>query len=120
VLEVHDLKNDEPYYLAMMLVGAYQEVMGNFHNLFGTTNEAHVIVASDGEYHIGRILAGSNVGDMTSFARYEKDFLQGGFRSLLNRQIKQGKLTEDDASRLTTEYESHYDGYTYLNGNGRR
>lgn len=120
VLEVHDLKHDEPYYLAMMLVGAYQEVMGNFHNLFGTTNEAHVIVGSDGEYHIGRVLPGSNVGDMTSFARYEKDFLQGGFRTLLNRQIKQGKLTEADATRLTGEYEGHYDGYTYLNGNGRR
>ena len=44
VLEVHDLKPGEPYYLAMMLIGAYQEVMGNFHNLFGTTNEAHIII----------------------------------------------------------------------------
>jgi len=120
VLEVHDLKNNEPYYLAMMLVGAYQEVMGNFHNLFGTTNEAHVIISSDGEYHISRVLNGSNVGEMTSFARYEKDFLQGNFQTLLNRQIKKGKLTEEQVTRLTVEYDSHYDGYTYLNGNGDR
>jgi arginine decarboxylase len=120
VLEVHDLKNGEPYYLAMMLIGAYQEVMGNFHNLFGTTNEAHVIIADDGEYHISRIIPGSNVGDMLSFARYEKEFLQDGFRNLLNRQIKKGKLTEEQADGLTEEYESHYLGYTYLVGNGHR
>ena len=118
VLEVHDLKDGEPYYLAMMLIGAYQEVMGNFHNLFGTTNEAHVIISEDGEYHISRSVPGSLVGDMLSFARYEKDFLQDGFRTLLNRQIKKGNLTEDDANRLFQEYESHYTGYTYLDPNG--
>ena len=120
VLEVHDLKPGEPYYLAMMLIGAYQEVMGNFHNLFGTTNEAHVIIAGNGEYHISRTISGSNVGEMTSFAKYEKEFLQDGFRNLLNRQIKKGNLTEEQAGRLTEEYETHYEGYTYLNGNGQK
>jgi len=120
VLEVHDLKPGEPYYLAMMLIGAYQEVMGNFHNLFGTTNEAHVIISGDGQYHISRVIPGSNVGDMVTFARYEKEFLQDGFRNLLNRQIKKGKLTEEQATSLSEEYESHYHGYTYLAGNGHR
>lgn len=120
VLEVHDLKSGEPYYLAMMLIGAYQEVMGNFHNLFGTTNEAHVIIANNGEYHINRIITGSNVGDMLSFARYEKDFLQDGFRTLLNRQIKKGKLTEEEANRLSTEYEDQFNSYTYLDANGQK
>jgi arginine decarboxylase len=120
VLEVHDLKDREPYYLAMMLIGAYQEVMGNFHNLFGTTNEAHVIIDVDGEYHISRVIPGSLVGDMLSFARYEKDFLQDGFRTLLNRQIKKGNLTEEQAAGLTEEYESHYTGYTYLDANGQK
>jgi arginine decarboxylase len=120
VLEVHDLKNNEPYYLAMMLIGAYQEVMGNFHNLFGTTNEAHVIISGDGEYHISRVIEGSNVGEMVSFAKYEKDFLQDGFRTLLNRQIKKGKLTEEEGGRLTEEYDTHFDGYTYLDTNGRQ
>src|SRR5262252_4355678 len=120
VLEVHDLQPGEPYFLAMMLIGAYQEVMGNFHNLFGTTNEAHVIVSGDGEYHISRVIPGSTVGDMVSFARYEKEFLQDGFRNLLNRQIKKGKLTEEQATGLADDYESHYHGYTYLTGNGHR
>ncbi|QQS46240.1 MAG: biosynthetic arginine decarboxylase [Acidobacteriota bacterium] len=120
VLEVHDLNEKEPYYLAMLLIGAYQEVMGNFHNLFGTTNEAHVIISGDGEYHISRIIHGSQLGDMLSFARYEKEFLQDGVRSLLNRQIKKGILTEDEASELAEKYESHYTDYTYLDTNGHR
>lgn len=119
VLEVHDLQKGEPYYLAMMLVGAYQEVMGNFHNLFGTTNEAHVVVGNDGEYHINRVIAGSQVGDMLTFARYEKEFLQENFRNQLNRQVKKGQLTETAAQTLTNEYERHYTGYTYLDSNGR-
>jgi arginine decarboxylase len=120
VLEVHDLKAGEPYYLALMLIGAYQEVMGNFHNLFGTTNEAHVIIDGDGQYHISRVIPGSQVGEMLSFAKYEKDFLQEGLRNLLNKQIRKGRLNEEAASRLMAEYEDHYTGYTYLNPNGRK
>ena len=120
VLEVHDLKKGEPYYLAMMLIGAYQEVMGNFHNLFGTTNEAHVIISGDGEYHISRIIQGSNVGDMTTFARYEKEFLQESFGNQLNRQVKKGQLTEEAARALTQAYEGYYHAYTYLDANRHR
>jgi len=120
VLEVHDLKGQEPYYLGVLLIGAYQEVMGNFHNLFGTTNEAHVILDSDGNHHVSRVIPGSQVGDMLSFARYDKDFLQEAFRAQLDRQLKKGRLTEDDATRLVVDYESHYAGYTYLDTNGRK
>ncbi len=119
VLEVHDLKPGEPYYLGMMLVGAYQEVMGNFHNLFGTTNEAHIIIDKDGEYHISRVIHGSPVGEMLTFARYEQEFLQKGFRKLLNREIKKGKLTEDKADTLLEDYDGFYNSYTYLDMNGR-
>ena len=119
VLEVHDLKPGEPYYLAMMLVGAYQEVMGNFHNLFGTTNEAHIIIDKDGEYHISKVIHGSPVGEMLTFARYEQEFLQKGFRKLLNREIKKGKLTEDKADLLLEDYDGFYHSYTYLDMNGR-
>ena len=121
VLEVHDLKDrNEPYYLALLLIGAYQEVMGNFHNLFGTTNEATVIIDRNGNYHIPKILQGSQVGDMLSYARYEKDFLAEGFRTSIDRQIKKGKLTLDEGTRLMSDYESHYGGYTYLDSNGQK
>ncbi len=118
VLEVHDLRDGEPYYLGMMLVGAYQEVMGNFHNLFGTTNEAHVLIDSNGEYHISRILPGSPLGEMLSFAKYERDFLQEGFSKLLDRQIKKGKLTDEEAQQLSQSYDYFYNSYTYLDANG--
>ncbi len=122
VLEVHDLNKDqnEPYYLAIMLTGAYQEVMGNFHNLFGTTNEAIVIIDGNGNYHFNRVLQGSQVADMLSYARYEKEFLQDSFRTSLDRQIKKGRLTLDEADRLVADYESHYTGYTYLDSNGQK
>lgn len=119
-LEVHDFSSDEPYYLAFMLIGAYQEVMGNFHNLFGTTNEAIVLIDGNGNYHLSRIIPGSQVGDMLSYAKYEREFLQDGFRTLLDRQIKKGRLTAEKADRLTAEYELHYTGYTYLDPTGRR
>jgi arginine decarboxylase len=119
-LEVHDYRSGEPYYLALLLIGAYQEVMGNFHNLFGTTNEAIVIIDANGDYHLSRVIAGSQVGDMLSYARYERDFLERGFRTQLDRQIKKGRLTAESAERLKDEYERHYTGYTYLDPNGSR
>jgi arginine decarboxylase len=109
----------EPYYRTVA-IGAYQEVMGNFHNLFGTTNEATVIIDGHGNYHIPKILQGSQLGDMLSYARYEKEFLQEGFRTSMDRQIKKGKLTLDEGTSLMSEYESHYVGYTYLDSNGQK
>lgn len=120
VLEVHDFNAQEPYYLALLLIGAYQEVMGSFHNLFGTTNEAMVLIDGKGDYHLSRIIAGSQVGDMLTFARYEREFLQEGFRTLLEKQMKKGRLTVEGADRLVAEYESHYTGYTYLDSNGQK
>ncbi len=120
VLEVHDLRSGEPYYLGMLLIGAYQEVMGNFHNLFGTTNEAHVTIDGNGEYHISRIIPGSPLSEMLTFAKYEKDFLQEGFRKSLNRQIKKGKLNEEGAAQLIADYDAYYNSYTYLDANGNK
>jgi arginine decarboxylase len=102
------------------LIGAYQEVMGSFHNLFGTPNEAIVVVDKKGGYHLSRITSGSQVADMLTFARYEKDFLHDSFRTLLERQMKKGRLTVEEADRLWAEYESHYTGYTYLESNGQK
>ena len=113
VLEVHDLNKDqnEPYYLAIMLTGAYQEVMGNFHNLFGTTNEA-IVIDGNGNYHFNRVLQGSQVADILPMRGMRK-ILQDSFRTSLDRQIKKGRLTSMRADRLVADYESHYTGYTY-------
>ena len=118
VLELHPLTKDEPYYLAFMLVGAYQEVMGNNHNLFGAPNEAHIHIDEDG-YLIKKVIRGTSIGHAAERARYERSFLHDGFRRLVAQRVKHEELTEAEAAELIEFYESRYDAYTYLTPNGK-
>jgi arginine decarboxylase len=118
VLELHPLIKDEPYYLAFMLVGAYQEVMGNNHNLFGTPNEAHIHVDEDG-YLIKKVIRGTSIGQAVERARYERSLLHDGFRRLVMGRVKREELTEAEAAGLIEFYESRFDAYTYLSINGK-
>jgi len=118
VLELHPLIAGEPYYLAFLLVGAYQEVMGNNHNLFGTPNEAHIHIDEDG-YLIKKVLRGMTVGEAVETARYEPGQLHDGFRRQVRQRIKQGALTEAEGAELTEFYESRAGAYTYLAVNGK-
>jgi arginine decarboxylase len=118
VLELHPLVKGEPYYLAFLLVGAYQEVMGNNHNLFGTPNEAHIHIDEDG-YLIKKVLRGMTVGEAVETARYEPGQLHDGFRRQVRQRIKQGELTEAEGAELVEFYESRADAYTYLAVNGK-
>ncbi|HBB94937.1 MAG TPA: arginine decarboxylase [Blastocatellia bacterium] len=113
VLELHKLNPDEPYYLAFMLVGAYQEVMGNNHNLFGAPNEAHIHIDEEG-YLIKKVIRGTTVGEAAGRARYERGLLHDGFRRQVTQRIKDGELTEAEAAELVNFYESRYDAYTYI------
>jgi arginine decarboxylase len=121
VLELHKLQPDEPYYLAFMLVGAYQEVMGNNHNLFGTPNEAHVFIDEEG-YLIRKVIRGTTVGQATERARYDRGLLHDGFRRQVAQRVKDEELSEAEAAEIIDYYESRYDAYTYLavNGDGTR
>jgi arginine decarboxylase len=118
VLELHPLIAGEPYYLAFLLVGAYQEVMGNNHNLFGTPNEAHIHIDEDG-YLIKKVLRGMTVGEAVETARYEPGQLHDGFRRQVRQRIKQGFLTEAEGAELVEFYESRAGAYTYLAVNGK-
>ncbi|MEX2287582.1 MAG: biosynthetic arginine decarboxylase [Planctomycetaceae bacterium] len=113
VLELHPF-NGQPYYLAIFLVGAYQEVMGSFHNLFGLPNEAHVVIDTDGRYHITKIVPGSRVGDMIAFARYDKTQAWEHFREFAKARITEGKLTPEAAQHVIEQYEADINRYTYL------
>jgi arginine decarboxylase len=119
VLELHKIDPDEPYYLAFMLVGAYQEVMGNNHNLFGTPNEAQVHIDEEG-YLIKKVIRGTTVGEAAGRARYERGMLHDGFRRQVNQRIKDGEITEAEGAELVTFYESRFDAYTYIAVNGNR
>ena len=120
VLELHKLEPGEPYYLAFMLVGAYQEAMGNSHNLFGAPNEAHIHIDDEG-YLIKKVIRGTTVGEAAGRARYERGLLHDGFRRQVTQRIKDGELTEAEGAELVNYYESRFDAYTYVlvNGNQR-
>jgi arginine decarboxylase len=119
VLELHKLDVNGPYYIAFMLVGAYQEVMGNNHNLFGTPNEAQIHIDDDG-YLIKKVIRGTTVGEAAGRARYERGLLHDGFRRQVQQRIKDGDLSEAEGSELVNFYESRYDAYTYIAVNGNR
>jgi len=119
VLELHALVPGETYYLAFLLVGAYQEVMGNNHNLFGAPHEAHIYIDDDG-YLIKKVIRGTTVGEATERARYERSLLHDGFRRLINQRVKDEELTEAQGTELAQFYESRYDAYTYLSVNGAK
>ncbi len=113
VLELHPFKG-QPYYLAIFLVGAYQEVMGSFHNLFGIPNEAQVVIDDDGSYHITKALNGSRISDMLSFARYDKQQVSENFKRLLQLRVAAGQLTQAQADVASQQYEAALNGGTYL------
>jgi arginine decarboxylase len=117
VLELHKLDN-EPYYLAMMLVGAYQEVMGNNHNLFGVPHEAHIHVGEDGHI-IKKVIQGSTVGDSLLQVRFEAPQIHEQFRRQVNKRIKDGKISDKAGHELIEYYENRIDAYTYLSPNGK-
>jgi arginine decarboxylase len=119
VLELHPLVPGEPYYLAFCLVGAYQEVMGNNHNLFGAPHEAHIWIDDEG-YLIKKVIRGTTVGEAAAGARYERSLLHDGFRRLINQRVKDEELTEAEGAELAQFYESRYDAYTYLSVNGSK
>ncbi len=119
VLELHSLIPGDTYYLAFLLVGAYQEVMGNNHNLFGTPHEAHIHIDEEG-YLIKKVIRGTTIGEATASARYERSLLHDGFRRLISRRVKDGELSEADGAELAQFYESRYGAYTYLSVNGAK
>lgn len=113
VLELHPFTGD-PYYIAIFLVGAYQEVMGSNHNLFGRTNEAHVIIDTEGRYHIKKIIQGSRIGDMLIAARYDKGQAWESMQRMIDARVAGGLLSEEAAGSLMKQYESDINRYTYL------
>lgn len=119
VLELHKLVKGESYYLAMMLVGAYQEVMGNNHNLFGVPHEAHVYIGEDG-YIIKKVVYGATLGDAVSSVRFEPGQLHDTFRRSVLQRIKEGSLSNAEGSKVIEFYEDQVESYTYLTPNGSK
>jgi arginine decarboxylase len=118
VLELHKLVKNEPYYLAMMLVGAYQEVMGNNHNLFGVPHEAHVYIDEDG-FIINKVVYGASLGEAVSSVRFDPGQLHDTFRRSVLQRINEGILSNVEGSSVIEYYEDQVESYTYLTPNGK-
>jgi arginine decarboxylase len=112
-IRLHPITKD-PYYVGVFLVGAYQDVMGDFHNLFGSVNEALILCDERGNWYIKQIVKGHTVHDMVSFVKYNKDAMQSAFQGLADRSARDGKLSKEESERLMGYYNSELMGYTYL------
>ncbi len=112
-LELHPFKN-EPYFLGAFLVGAYQEILGDLHNLFGDTNAVHVHLDESGEVNFDGVVKGDTVREVLSFVQYNADELVTKMRKDVERAVRQGKMTVNESRQLLRFYESGMDGYTYL------
>lgn len=112
-LELHPFTGQQ-YYLGIFLSGAYQDVMGSFHNLFGLPNEAHIVIDTDGQYHVTKIVQGSRIGDMIAYAKYDKNQAWESFRQMIKARVENGHLEADVADGLIRQYESDINRSTYL------
>lgn len=114
VLELHSLSLKTDYYLGMFLVGAYQEIMGNLHNLFGEVNVAHVRMNPNG-YQIEQALEGDAIADVLKRVQYDPEDLVETLRRRTERALQAGQLTLEQSRRLLQNYKRSLAGYTYLN-----
>jgi arginine decarboxylase len=113
VLELHSL-GEEDYYLGIFLVGAYQEILGDLHNLFGDTNTLHVTIAEGGGYHIDHVLTGDTVTDVLEYVSYDRGDLVARVRRAAEKALRAGRITFEESRHLLRTYEQGLAGYTYL------
>jgi len=113
VLELHDYKGQD-YCVAAFLVGAYQEILGDLHNLLGDTNAVHVTVDDDGHCNIDEVIEGDTVREVLQYVQFSADELLRSMRKTVEKALKDGKLSLDESRVLLKFYESGLEGYTYL------
>ena len=112
-LPLHPLKKDEPYYMGVYLVGAYQEILGDLHNLFGDTNAVH-IVCDDNSYKIEKIIDGESVEDVLDYVNFSDKALVRTMENWVAGSVKEGKITLQEGKEFLNIYRSGLYGYTYL------
>lgn len=112
-LPVHSLKGTEPYYIGVFLVGAYQEILGDMHNLFGDTNAVHISVYKD-RYEIDRVIDGETVEEVLDYVQYNSKKLVRNVEAWVTASMKAGRITPEEGRAFISNYRSGLYGYTYL------
>jgi arginine decarboxylase len=113
-IEVHELRPGEPYYLAFLLVGAYQDTMGDMHNLFGRVHEAEVILDQRGKAMIRDVRRGEPARDTLSCFGYEDAELIDSVSAALREKVNRGEIAAETAEELVESYRQRLSQYTYL------
>ena len=113
-LQLHS-PDHQPYYLGAFLLGAYQEILGDLHNLFGDTNAVHVSMDEDGGgYSVDHVIRGDTVREVLQYVQYSSDELSSMMRRDVERAVKAGRISLDESRQLLRFYDSGLEGYTYL------
>jgi arginine decarboxylase len=121
-LPLHRINPGEIYYLGVFMVGAYQDIMGDLHNLFGRVTEVHVFLDPDEEsgWYIEEVIEGSTIGEVLAMTQWDKVELMRLLKSQIDSAIKTDRLKPNDAMKLLSDYERLLQEYTYLSLNGNK
>lgn len=112
-LPLHELKDGEDYYLGVFLVGAYQETLGDLHNLFGDTNVVSIRIHHDGSFDLTREIHGDSVADVLSYVEYDPKFMSSSFRETCEDAIRSGYISAGERREIMRAYDNGMRGYTY-------
>jgi len=115
-LELHAMEPGEPYYVGTFLVGAYQEILGDLHNLFGDTDAVHVKAEGD-DYRVEHVVQGDSVAEVLSYVQYSREDLIARVRRATEDAVREKRLSPAESGRLMRRYQEGLDGHTYLTQN---
>lgn len=113
-LPVHELRPGEPYYIGAFLVGAYQETLGDLHNLFGDTHLVHITVDDVGGWSVEELVEGDTVNEVLEYLQYDHRQLYQAIRRDCERSVREGRMTASESRGLLAAYDGGLTGYTYL------
>jgi arginine decarboxylase len=114
VLELHPKQDGNDYYLGVFLVGAYQEILGDLHNLFGDTNTVHVQLSAEGDYDVKEVVAGDTVSEVLQYVDYSPSDLLGRMRNNVESALRRKLMTIEESRTLINRFRQGMIGYTYL------
>ncbi|MES2604712.1 MAG: biosynthetic arginine decarboxylase, partial [Pseudomonadota bacterium] len=114
VLSLHELRENEEYYLGVFLVGAYQETLGDLHNLFGDTNVVSVRINREGGYDFVKEIQGDSIADVLSYVEYYPKEMQERHRNTAERAVREGRITARERQQLIKLFTESLNGYTYF------
>jgi arginine decarboxylase len=115
-LRLHSLNGDDSYYLGVFLVGAYQEILGDLHNLFGDTHAVHVSLDENGTARLDALVKGDTVREVLDYVEFDAEALLGKLRTDVETAVRAGQIDYEGAGQLLRFYEDGLHGYTYLEG----